>query len=345
MKILRHILVLLAMPLFLTGCLEGEEATKSARDNFELLWTTIDQHYCFLDYKQQTLGVDWNEVHARYKGKIHDKMSSSQLFEVLCEMLSELKDGHVNLYSSADLGRNWSWREDYPKNLDEELREAYLGTGNDYRITSGIRYRILPENIGYMVCESFNLTFSETALSEIFHYLRTCNGLILDVRGNSGGNLTAAEALSARFTNQRLLVGYFRHKNGPGHNDFSTPQAEYLEPSKGVRWQKPCVVLTNRSCYSATNTFVRNMKECPLVTILGDQTGGGSGLPFTYELPSGWMLRMSACPMFDAKMQQIEFGIQPDVACSLEDADVAKGKDTMMEKAKETLMSSLQNEK
>lgn len=330
--------MLLAMPLFLTGCLEGEEATKSVKDNFELLWTAIDQHYCFLDYKQQTLGVDWDEVHARYKGKISDKMTNSQLFEVLCEMLGELKDGHVNLYSSADLGRNWSWREDYPKNLDEELRETYLGTGNDYHITSGIKYRILPENIGYMVCESFSLVFSETALNEIFHYLRTCNGLILDVRSNSGGNLTAAEALSARFTNERLPVGYFCHKNGPGRNDFSTPQAEYLEPSKGVRWQKPCVVLTNRSCYSATNSFVRNMKECPLVTILGDQTGGGSGLPFTYELPNGWMLRMSACPMFDAGMNQIEFGIQPDVACSLEDSDITKGKDTMIEKAIEHIL-------
>ena len=71
----------------------------------------------------------------------------------------------------------------------------------------------------------------------------------------------------------------------------------YIEPSKGIRWQKKAIVLPNRSCYSATNTFVRDMKECPLVTIMGDRTGGGSGLPFSSELPNGWSIRFSACPV------------------------------------------------
>lgn len=315
------------------SCIEGEKATNKPEALFQSLWQTIDQRYCFLDYKSKELGVDWDEVYVRHRARLHPKMGNAALFEVLCDMLGELKDGHVNLYSSADYGRNWSWREEYPKNLDEELRESYLGTGNDYRIASGIKYRIFPENIGYMVCESFSTDMSENGLNEILYYLRTCNGLILDVRGNSGGNLTSAEALAARFTNERRLVGYFCHKTGPGRNDFSPLEAEYLEPSKGIRWQKPCVVLTNRSCYSATNAFVRNMKECPLVTVLGDQTGGGSGLPFIYELPNGWWVRLSACPMFDAKKQHIEFGIQPDIVCHLDSADVGKGRDTMIDEA------------
>lgn len=334
MKRISHTLTSLLLSIFtLTSCLQGEEATKEAQTNFHSLWNAIDQHYCFLDYKKQELGVDWDEIYGRYQQKIDDNMKSVQLFEVLCAMLSELKDGHVNLHSSIDYGRNWSWKEDFPKNLDEEVREKYLGTGNDYKITSGLKYRILPENVGYIVCESFSMNFSETALSEVLYYLRSCNGLILDVRGNSGGNLTSAEALSARFTNERRLVGYFCHKTGPGHNDFSEPVEEYIEPSKGVRWQKACILLTNRSCYSSTNAFVRNMKQCPNVTILGDQTGGGSGMPFTSELPNGWTIRFSACPMFDANKQHIEFGIQPDIPCELTDEDVARGKDTMIEKA------------
>jgi len=338
-KTLHILLTLMTGMVLFAGCTEGEEATSDPRSNFLSLWKMIDQHYCFLDHKRQTIGTDWNEVYMRYNNKVEKKMSRAQLFEVLCAMLSELRDGHVNLYSSIDQGRNWSWKEDYPKNLDEEVREQYLGTGTDYRITSGLKYRILPSNIGYIVCESFSYTFSETALNEILYYLRSCNGLILDVRGNSGGNLTSAETLSARFTNERLLVGYFCHKTGPGHNDFSDPVAEYLEPSTSIRWQKPCVVLTNRSCYSSTNAFVRNMKQCPQVTILGDQTGGGSGMPFTSMLPIGWTVRFSACPMFDADKQHIEFGIQPDVSCSLTDEDVARGKDTMIEKAIELINS------
>ena len=190
-----------------------------------------------------------------------------------------------------------------------------------------------------MVYESFSSAIGEGNISDALFYLRSCNGLILDVRGNTGGSLEYAERLSSHFTNERRLVGYIAHKSGPGHNQFSTPQAEYINPSSGYRWQKPCIVLTNRSCYSATNTFVRNMKQCPLVTILGDQTGGGSGMPFTSELPNGWMVRFSACPMYDAQMKQIEFGIQPHVVCALDSPEMARGYDTLIETARQLLSS------
>ena len=79
------------------------------------------------------------------------------------------------------------------------------------------------------------------------------------------------------------------------------------------------------------------MKECPLVTIMGDRTGGGSGLPFSSELPNGWSIRFSACPMYDAGMNQIEFGIKPDTCVSLTQEDLARNKDTMIEAAREFL--------
>ena len=78
----------------------------------------------------------------------------AQLFEVLCDMLSELRDGHVNLYYSADVGRYWSWHEDYPRNFDENLQDKYLGT--DYKIGAGLYYRILEDNIGYVAYNSFS---------------------------------------------------------------------------------------------------------------------------------------------------------------------------------------------
>ena len=258
-----------------------------------------------------------------------------QLFEVLAEMLAELQDGHVNLYAPADIGRNWSWYEDFPYNFSQELQDQYLGT--DYKISAGIQYRILDDNIGYATVSSFQHELGEGNLDEIFHYLRSTNGLILDVRNNGGGYLSSADQLAQRFTNERRLVGYMTHKTGKGHNDFSKPEAQYLDASDGVRWQKPVVILTNRRCYSATNTFIRNMRCCPNVTVIGDQTGGGSGMPFSSELPNGWGVRFSACPMFDTKMNHIEFGIQPDIEVSLNEGDRVQGKDTLIEAARALL--------
>lgn len=323
--------------LFLTSCVQEPDFDNTPRGNLDALWTIIDEHYCFLDYKHEAIGLDWDAIHISYRQRLNNSMSQTQLFEVLSEMLAELRDGHVNLYAAHDVGRNWSWYEDYPTNFSQELQDAYLGT--DYKIASSLKYRILPDNIGYIVCSSFQSAIGDGNINEVLHYLRTCDGLIIDVRDNSGGELTNAERLACRFTNERRHVGYICHKNGRGHSDFSEPMAQYLEPSEGIRWQKRAVVLTNRRCYSATNTFVRDVSLCPLVTIMGDQTGGGSGLPFNSELPNGWSVRFSASPMFDTQMGHIEFGIQPDVPVTLTDEDRARGIDTLIEAARALLHS------
>lgn len=332
MKRVFYIFALL-LSLALGACQQSDYTyDDSPQGNLDALWTLIDQRYCFLTYKEEQLGFRWSEIHAKYSSKLHPKMSRTQLFEVLCQMLSELKDGHVNISSSIDLGRNWSWKEDYPENLDTELRQKYLGT--DYHIGSGLKYTILPDNVAYVVYESFSDAIGEGNLSDMLNLLSLTNGMILDIRGNGGGALTNVEILSKRFTNEKILVGYTTHKTGTGHDDFSEPRAEYIEPSNSIRWQKPVVLLANRSCYSAANTFVRNMKEMPHVTILGDCTGGGSGLPFSSELPIGWSVRFSASPSFDARMQQIEFGIEPDIPFSLDESLASQGKDSMIEKAR-----------
>lgn len=324
------------MSAFVMSCQQSDYAyDDTPQGNLDALWTLIDQRYCFLSYKEQQLGISWADIRTKYTAKLGPKMTRIQLFEVLCQMLSELKDGHVNITTSLDLGRNWSWKEDFPLNLDEELRQQYLGT--DCRIGSGLKYTILPDNTAYVVYESFSDAIGDGNLEDMLQYLRLTGGMILDIRGNGGGELTNAERLARRFTNEKRLVGYVCHKTGTGHDDFSELRAEYIEPAEGVRWQKPVVLLVNRSCYSAANTFVRDMKEMPLVRVLGDQTGGGSGLPFSSELPIGWSVRFSASPSFDARKQHIEFGIEPDRYASLDVSLAAQGIDSMIEEARQML--------
>lgn len=321
---------LLLLPLF-AGCIREEEFDNTPQGNFEALWKIIDEQYCFLDYKQ----IDWDAIHDEYLPLITSDMSSDGLFEVLGNMLAELKDGHVNLYSASNTARYWDWYLDYPRNYDEALVEQYLG--RDYRIASGLKYTILEDNIGYISYTSFSDGIGEGNLDEALSYLAACNGLIIDVRNNGGGNLTYSTRLAARFTNERVLTGYILHKTGPGHSDFSEPEPIYVDPSDGVRWQKKAVVLTNRHSYSATNDFINAMRYMPQVTLLGDKSGGGSGLPFTSELPNGWTVRFSASPHLDADKQQIEFGIDPDVKVDMTEEDKARGLDTLIEAARRLL--------
>ena len=330
------------LPLFLfaaslmTACVDTEEFPDTPEGNLEALWKILDEHYCFFDYKQHEYGLDWNNVHNIYNVRAKRNVSRQQLFEVMTDMLSELRDGHVNLMTAFDYGRYWNWHEDYPSNFSDTLQRIYLGT--DYRIAAGLRYRILDDNIGYVYYGSFTSAIGESNLNEVLRYLAFCNGLILDIRGNGGGNLTNAEKLAARFCNEKTLVGYMQHKTGKGHNDFSEMTPQYIEPSANIRWQKNVVLLTNREVYSAANEFVKYMKCMPTVKQVGDKTGGGAGLPFTSTLPNGWTVRFSACPMYDRDRKTTEFGIEPDYQVSLTHTDYVKGKDTLIEFARQLLV-------
>ncbi len=322
--------------ILMAACISEDERPDNPTGNFEALWQIIDEHYCFFDYKQQEYGLDWQEVYNKYKVRVNKEMTEVQLFEVLCDMLAELRDGHVNLSTSYDVGRYWTWQEAYPKNFSDSLSRIYMGT--DYKIASGLQYRVLDDNIGYIRYESCQDPIGEGNLDDVLSYFALCRGIIIDVRNNSGGDLTNAEKLAARFVHEKTLVGYMQHKTGKGHQDFSSMEPQYLEPSSNLRWHKPICVLTNRSVFSAANEFTSMMHALPNVKIVGDKTGGGSGMPMSSSLPNGWSVRYSACPMYDKDKQQTEFGIEPDYNVQLTDEDTMKGIDTIIEAARKLLV-------
>ena len=330
MKYLLTIISLFLLTIF-SSCFHEEEYNNSKRDNFELLWKTLDQKYCFFEYKN----IDWQEVYIRYSDRISESMSDEAFFDVMGEMLAELQDGHVNLIATHNVARYWKWFEDYPDNFDEKIQKNYLGT--DYLIASGMKYKILDDNIGYIYYSSFSSGIGDGNLDQIINRMAICNGIIIDIRDNGGGLLSNADKIAARFFNDKTLVGYIMHKTGTGHNDFSKPYPRYIEPSNRLRYQKKVVVLTNRRCYSSANDFVNAMTYAPNVTIMGDKTGGGSGLPFSSELPNGWSVRFSSSPMVNASKEHIEFGIEPDVQVGMSKSDMARGVDTMIETARNFL--------
>ena len=321
------IFLLLNVFLLFFACNERDEYSTDPMTNFNALWKQIDEYYCFFDYKN----IDWDAVYRKYSVQIVDSMNRFQLFDVLGKMLSELQDGHTNLISTFNVSRFWSWHESYPDNFNSVVHRQYLGT--DYNMAGGIRYRILKDSIGYAYYGDFSNVIGDAHLDEMFLHFKDCKALIFDVRNNTGGTLTNSERIASRFITDKLTVGYIMHKTGPGHNDFSQPYPIELAPSKRVRWLRPVALLTNRSCYSATNDFVCKMRQFQQVTVIGDKTGGGCGLPFHAELPNGWSIRFSSSPMLNENKEITEFGIDPDIKIDIIESDQLKNIDTIIEEA------------
>ncbi|MBR6492591.1 MAG: S41 family peptidase [Paludibacteraceae bacterium] len=328
MKTIRQFIYLIVSLILLTACHEKEEMTFSMdpEENIEALWQIIDTRYCYVESK----GVDWNSIHDVYLSKAAKLPKNDQfaLFDLCAQMLDTLKDGHVNLYSAFDKSRCSSWYDTYPANFNSELQQLYL---RNYRIAGGLYYcTICNDSIGYIYYSSFSNAFSATNLYWIFTAFSKCRGIIIDVRNNGGGDLSNAYKLSSPFFSENKVVGYWQHKNGTGHNDFS-PLEELKSDTSLVksRWLRPVVVLANRHSYSATNSFISMMRYADNAAIVGGVSGGGGGMPMSYELPCGWTVRFSSVRMYDRDKKDIEQGIAPHVPVDM----ISTDKDDIIEKA------------
>ena len=146
------------------GCTHpfDEQKDNTPLNNFEALWNIIDKKYCLFDDKN----IDWKEVYSSYSQrfdtmKIVEYEDNYRLFDLMEEMLNELEDGHVNLYSPFDISVCSKWYEGYPENFDLDILSKYYL--KDYRRANGLNYcRIDRDSIGYVYYGSFSDSFSLT---------------------------------------------------------------------------------------------------------------------------------------------------------------------------------------
>ncbi len=309
------LLAILAGLIMLHGSCEKlfmeEDAGRDPVTVFEEIWTFADRHYSFFEEK----GVDWDAVYDEYRPRVQPGMNSIELFDLCADMLYELRDGHVNLVSSFDRSRYWQWYLDRPENFYYAIIERHYFKGRQ-RYVGPLQFAFLQNNVAYVYYPSFAQGVSEGSLDLIINSLGNSPGLIIDVRSNGGGDPTNGSDIASRFTEKKVFVGTNYVKNGPGHEDFRSYPV-YIEPHDGLRYDGPVVVLTNRRSYSATTYFAQYMRELENVTLVGDTTGGGGGLPAFWDLPNNWLLRVSSSRFYDPGGQSIEPGVPPHILAEI----------------------------
>jgi len=303
---------LVAFP-FLWGCqdlLLPEEPADDPVTTFEFVWTEVDRRYSFFEVK----GLDWDAIGDFYRPWVTPGTSPADLFHVLSEMLGQLKDGHVSLQAPFDKYQYSGWYEPYLHNFDFNRIWHWELDGRGITRTGKVVYGWVGPEIGYVHVPNFRGSGWAGELDDALEALPGARALVLDVRDNSGGNDSNAEALAGRFTAERRLYRRIQYRNGPDHGDFTPLQDDYLAPRGRRAFLGPVAVLTNRRTFSAGESFVLAMRSVPGTLVVGDTTGGGSGNPLFRETPNGWSLSVSRWIEWSPEGTTHEgVGLAPDV--------------------------------
>lgn len=308
--------------------IEDNKATTNALENFEYLWNQCNEKYIYFDLK----GIDWDAVRLKYEARIYEGMTNDSLFVVLEDMLNELNDGHTNLKSYFNIsGPNipLQGKDNYDQRV---VLENYIL--EDQHITFPFEHGFIADKqIGYVRLSEFSSEIEEKSLNYILNRYENTRGMILDLRENGGGSTNNLLLLLSRFVDEKTLVFYSRQKKpGPDHYAFDDPRPTYIEPSEHKKYLKQVMVLTDRGSFSATSFFAMATKAIDNMTLVGDTTGGGLGMPNGGQLPNGWTYRFSMIQGLSLdKKADYENGVPPDIYAEIDWNN--RKKDEIIEKA------------
>lgn len=324
--------------LCLTACHHKEIVnlydSGQAQSVFEEVWHDYDRNYVGF-YKG---GPDWDSLHTLYKSKITPTISPSELFQLIGAMLLTLQDAHADVYD-PQTDKAISFYNQFirrkPTNFlgDALIQTRYLTESNS--VSAKMIAGRIGTNIGYLKITDFVGTANTfLVIDSIIHQYGNLKGFIIDVRGNGGGFLQNAYNVASRFTNQHLIYGYYKNRNGVGKSDFTDFMTLGVAPLGPRQFLKPVIILTNRRSFSAAEEFVLMLHSRPQTRQVGDTTFGGVyTYPISSQLSTGWKYRVPSGVLYDAQKHPIKGGIAPDITIQISQADSLAGKDTILEKA------------
>lgn len=184
--------------------------------------------------------------------------------------------------------------------------------------------RRLPGGFGYLRFNLLLLPILPHARAAV-RELGDAPGIVLDLRGASGGDPAVGTALAGLFHATECSLGVTRFRRGELHRIVYPSPNAYLGP---------LVVLADEGTASAAETFAAALQESGRAAIVGRPTAGGA-LPSVFErLPTGARLQYAIGEYRTPKGVVLEGrGVVPDAPVSLTRRALLAGRDVTLEKA------------
>ena len=208
-------------------------------------------------------------------------------------------------------------------------------TKQEYAITRAqvndpsVRWDVV-NSVGVMTISRFDEqtgTLARRAAQEFID--KHVKGVVLDLRDNGGGYLTAAQALAGVWLNNQVVVT--EKTGGKMVDTVKTEQRALLGNMKTV-------VLTNGNTASASEIVAGALQEYGKATLIGEKTYGKGTVQKIVNLSGGRILKVTTARWYTPKGKNItKEGITPDKTIHITKDDANAEKDTQMEAAQAAL--------
>ncbi len=162
------------------------------------------------------------------------------------------------------------------------------------------------DNIGYIQIQTFSATTSKQVKNKINNFSSNIDSIIIDVRNNTGGYLSAAYEIADYFISKGKAIYQLKDKN----NKISKYNAKdgVLKSFKGIS------VLINEYSASASEVLTLALKESANATIIGIKSYGKGTVQEKDVLSSGAMVKYTTAYWLSPNGNSINgIGINPDV--------------------------------
>lgn len=203
----------------------------------------------------------------------------------------------------------------------------------DILTNPSVKSEINDGNIGYMRISRFaNDTPAAASKAADDFKSKQVKGVVLDLRGNGGGYVTAAKAVAGLWLKNKVVVE--QRRDGKVTDTMYTGDSPQLE---GI----PTIVLVDSSSASASEIVAGALHDNNAATLVGEKTFGKGSVQDVATIPSGGDLKVTVAKWFTPKGKNIsKEGIQPDVEVKLSDDDIKNKHDIQKDKAFELLLKN-----
>ena len=196
------------------------------------------------------------------------------------------------------------------------------------RLESGVGYIRVP-TFGVDLVDEFDAALNE---------LLDAPGLIIDLRGNGGGNSAYGDQMAGRLMEEPFAYGRDKYAARLPTRAWRAHMTFRVAPREPV-YGGPVVVIMETANFSSAEQFLISLMDSGRVQTVGRPTAGGSGNPTVFQLPGARDVRFSTARFVRNDGTPIEGrGLHPDVLVSWTVEDFRQGRDPDLEAAERALV-------